>query len=55
MDGAARWMRMGTWSDPVEGRQVVSQDTKAGLRWGFAKARPIARGLKVLESGNLHQ
>ena len=24
--GAARWMRMGTWSDPVEGRVVASQD-----------------------------
>ena len=22
--GAARWMRMGTWSDPVEGRVVAS-------------------------------
>ena len=28
--GAARWMRMGTWSDPGEGRVVASQDQKAG-------------------------
>ena len=32
--GAARWMRMGTWSDPVEGRVVASQDQKAGRMSG---------------------
>ena len=44
---------MGTWSDPVEGRVVASQDRKAGRMSGFAKARSIALGLKEPERGNL--
>ena len=51
--GAEKWMRMGTWSDPVEGRVVASQDWKAGRRRGLAKARSMALGLKLPESGNL--
>ena len=51
--GAARWMRMGTWSDPVEGRVVASQDRKAGRMSGLAKARLMALGLKEPERGNL--
>ena len=46
-------MRMGTWSDPVEGRVVASQDWKTGRMRGLAKARSIALGLKVPERGNL--
>ena len=51
--GAVRWMRMGTWSDPVEGRVVESHDWKAGRMRGLAKARSMALGLKVPERGNL--
>ena len=53
MDGLARWMRIGTWSDLVEGRTVASQDRKAGRMRGLAKARSMALGLKVPERGNL--
>ena len=51
--GADRRMRMGTWSDPVEGREVASQDWKAGRMRGLAKARSMALGLKDPERGNL--
>ena len=51
--GAERWIRMGTWSDPVEGRVVASQDWKAGRMREFAKARSMALGLKVPERGIL--
>ena len=51
--GAVRRIRMGTWSDPVEGRVVASQDWKAGRMRGLAKARSMALGLKVPERGNL--
>ena len=44
---------MGTWSDPVEGREVASEDWKAGRMRGFAKARSMVLGLKVAERGNL--
>ena len=40
----ARVMRMGTWSDPVEGRDVVSHSSKAGAMRGLAKARSIEIG-----------
>ena len=43
---------MGTWSDPVEGRTVVSQDKKAGQMRGLGKARSMALGLKGPERGN---
>ena len=52
-DGAARRMRMGTWSEPVEASDVASQDKKAGRMRGLAKARLIALGLKEPERGNL--
>ena len=52
-DGAARRMRMGTWSAPVEGRVEASQDTKAGRMRGLAKARSMVLGEKVPERGNL--
>ena len=52
-EGAARRMRMGTWSHPVEGRVVVSQDTKTGRMRGLAKARSMALGLEEPERGNL--
>ena len=51
--GAVRWVRMGTWSNPVEGRVVASQDSKARRMRGLAKARSKALGLKVPERGNL--
>ena len=51
--GAARCMRIGTWSDLVEGRVVASQDWKAGRMRGLAKARSIALGLKAPERENL--
>ena len=51
--GVARWMRIGTWSDPVEGREVASQDRKAGRMRGLANARSMALGLKEPERGNL--
>ena len=38
LDVAARWMRNGTWSDPVEDRTVASQDRKAGRMRGLAKS-----------------
>ena len=44
---------MGTWSDPVEGRVVESQDRKAGRMSGLAKARSMALGLKEPKRGNL--
>lgn len=44
-------MRMVTWSEPVEGREVESQVTKAGNISGLAKARSIAPGLWDPERG----
>ena len=44
---------IGTWSVPVEGRTVASQERKAGLMRGLPKARSMALGLKVPERGNL--
>ena len=49
--GDARVMRMGTGSEPVEGRVVVSHSTKAADMWGLAKARSIAPGLWEPERG----
>ena len=36
---------MGVWSEPVEGRDEVSQEWKAGNIWGLAKARSMVLGL----------
>ena len=49
--GGARVMRMGTWSEPVEGSVVVSHSMKAGDMRGLAKARSIAPGLWEPERG----
>ena len=49
--GGARVMRMGTWSEPVEGRDVVSQSTKAGDMSGLEQARSIPLALWDLERG----
>ena len=49
--GGARVMSMGTWSEPVEGRDVVSQVAKAGDMSGLEKARSIALGLWDPERG----
>jgi len=45
-------IRMGAWSDPVEGRDEVSQERKVGNMCGLAKATSIALGLWVLVKGN---
>ena len=44
-------IRMGTWSEPVEGRVEVSQAEKAGDICGLAKAKSIAQGLRSPERG----
>ena len=49
--GGASVMRMGTWSEPVEGRDEASQDAKAGAIYGLAKARSITPGLCDPERG----
>ena len=51
--GAARWMRIGTWSDQVEGREEAYHDRKAGRMRGLAKARSMALCQKEPERGNL--
>ena len=43
-------IRMGTWSEPVEGR-AVSHLLKAGNRWELAKARSRTEGLDVCVKG----
>ena len=49
--GGERVIRMGTWSEPVEGRVVVSPSWKDGDMSAFAKARSIAPGLWEPERG----
>ena len=44
-------MRMGTWSEPVEGREEVSQASKAGDIKGLEKAKSITLGLWDPERG----
>ena len=44
--GEQNEIRIGTWSDPVEGRGV-SYLLKAGKRWELAKARSRIEGLDV--------
>ena len=51
--GVARRIKMGRWSELVDGRVVASEDRKAERMRGLAKARSMARGLKVPERGNL--
>jgi len=45
-------MKIGVWSDPVEGREDVSQERKAGKKCGLVKARSMALGLWVPVKGN---
>ena len=49
--GGAKVMRMGTWSEPVEGREVESHAMKVRDISGLAKARSIAPGLWDPERG----
>jgi len=41
--GVGRLIVIGTWSEPVEGRET-SHDLNSGRRRGFAKARSITEG-----------
>jgi len=49
--GGRRERRIGTWTEPVEGRDEASQDLKAGNMSGLPKARSIALGLCELVKG----
>ena len=51
-EGGARLIVIGTWSEPVEGRET-SHDLNSGRRWGFAKARSITEGRALPTKGNL--
>jgi len=51
-DGAGGKMVVGTWSEPVEGRDV-SQPLTEGRSRGLAKGRSIAEGHAFPERGNL--
>ena len=44
-------MTIGTWSEPVEGREVAPQLLKAGNINGFAKARSMTLGICSPERG----
>jgi len=50
--GGARLIVIGTWSEPVEGREA-SHDLNNGRRRGFAKARSITEGRALPTKGNL--
>ena len=43
-EGEANVMTIGTWSEPVERREVGSQLLKAGNRCGFANGRSMMLG-----------
>jgi len=45
-------MRIGAWSDPIEGSSDASQDRKAGKMRGLANARSMVLGLWVPVKGN---
>jgi len=49
--GGARLIVIGTWSEPVEGREL-SKDLNIGRRRGFAKARTITAGRALPTKGN---
>jgi len=51
-DGEASSIVMGTWSEPVEGREVSHPFTKGRSR-GLAKVRSITEGRALPERGNL--
>ena len=48
--GKQREIRTGTWSEPVEGREV-SHLSKVGARWELAKPRSRTEGLDVCVKG----
>ena len=50
--GGARLIVIGTWLEPVEGREI-SQDLNIGRWRGFAKARSITEGWALPTKGNL--
>jgi len=50
--GGARLIVLGTWLEPVEGRET-SHDLNNGGRRGFAKARSINEGQALPTKGNL--
>jgi len=45
-------IKLGVWSDPVEGRDDASHEQKAGKIGGLAKARSTVLGLWVPVKGN---
>ena len=45
-------INMGTWSDPVEGSDDVSQERNAANISALAKARSMVLGLLAPEKGN---
>jgi len=51
-EGGRREIKMGVWSDPVEGSTDASQERKAGNMRGLANARSMALGLWVPVKGN---
>ena len=51
-EGGRMRIQMGTWSDPVDGRDDASQERKAGNIFGLAKVRSMALGLWVPVKGN---
>ena len=51
-DGGCREIRMGAWSDPVEGRIGVSHEQKTRKICGLAKAMSMVPGLSVPVKGN---
>jgi len=51
-EGAVRVIVIGTWSEPVEGREA-SQLLIRGRRGGFAKARSMTEGRALPTKGNL--
>ena len=51
-EGGRRDIRIGSWSDPVEGRDYASHESKAGNICGLAKAMSMVLGLWVPLKGN---
>jgi len=45
-------IKIGAWSDPVEGRDDASQEQNAGNLCGLAKGRSMVLGLWAPEKGN---
>jgi len=51
-EGGRMEIKMGAWSDPLEGREDASQERKEGNMCGLAKARSMALGQWVPVKGN---